>query len=83
MSREDLEKFEQEVLHDVVERMREDKNTDNAAKTIIGGEKMGTITETREMNAKKVVDFLNTLDIDTKEYTKVLGRAYRIVAKKE
>jgi hypothetical protein len=45
-------------------------------------EKKQSITDVRVENAKKLVDFVKSLTNDSKEYTKIMSRAFSIIKKK-
>ena len=84
MSKEDLEKFEKELFEDLKDRITSDEIiTVTVTGNTSGGEKMGKIGEVREANATKVIEFMKTLGVEEKEFTKILSRAYRLAAKKE
>lgn len=52
----------------------------NESEEVKGGKKMAkeTITDVRIANAKKVLEFIGTLNVEDKEVTKILNRAYNI-----
>ena len=84
MSREELDKFEKEILGDIDKKLKsKELITVSITGNTVGGEKMGKIGEARDANAAKVIALLKELGIEEKEYTKVLSRAYRLAAKKE
>jgi len=63
--------------------MAKDKSAIQKKTEKVVKEKKQSITDVRVENAKQLVDFVKTLTTDTKEYTKIMSRAFSIIKAKK